>query len=612
MVIVGPLGNFVSNQSTAEHSNVATTFDVRPSAINKWVAELPLGSTGESSKQLYHAIKKVNQQQNSLEHHLQFLESISPVVSLLYPRLSKYFTDVSLPLGKKTRNVLHVTNCLLTEILRSYHSILKKLITKKPFGWKKPFALTLHRTLIYTSQLLCTQRLSYQPYTKGIWKEIFWCYQQAEKLKLLNKNYRTFSESHDKSSIEYEFKKLVLLSLLPANNLGQKNMREVYNLMPLWIKHSDILTKEPNDKNTCFTLNLLSDVSPYLIGTRNDNTQQTLDRHYLSTNKLNILLSNYLNKIDEDGSVRIGKNILSQSTIQSLLSSWSRNKLRAEIRQEGKGFVDIITGITAIHFVLNQQDQPAYDEVSTDIELPDNVIEFESTLTIEPVKAAKNDTLNLEHFLSNSDQSEDVWGKVYENNINANLPEANWTESGIYKVYNFTKSILLDYSKDGYRLSVNANKIDSLKHNELIAVREHALAPWALAQVKWLHFSERGDVQFGLRILTHHVLPVNIRYKANGDLSKPLPCLLGLDRKNLMLFAPTLPTDLKDKKIQLEHQKQCSHIELKNKTLTTSAFDVYEIHEPKSSDKTSNQIIKEPDMIINSKSVLSDNIWENL
>ena len=612
MVIVGPLGNFVSNQSTTEHSNVATTFDVRPSAINKWVAELPLGSTGESSKQLYHAIKKVNQQQNSLEHHLQFLESISPVVNLLYPRLSKYFTDVSLPLGKKTRNVLHVTNCLLTEILRSYHSILKKLITKKPFGWKKPFALTLHRTLIYTSQLLCTQRLSYQPYTKGIWKEIFWCYQQAEKLKLLNKNYRTFSESQDKSSIEYEFKKLVLLSLLPANNLGQKNMREVYNLMPLWIKHSDILTKEPNDKNTCFTLNLLSDVNPYLIGTRSDNTQQTLDRHYLSTNKLNKLLSNYLNKIDEDGSLRIGKNILSQSTIQSLLSSWSRNKLRAEVRQEGKGFVDIITGITAIHFVLNQQDQPAYDEVSTDIELPDNVIEFESTLTIEPGKAAKNDTLNLEHFLSNSDPQEDVWGKVYENNINANMPEANWTESGIYKVYNFTKSILLDYSKDGYRLSVNANKVDSLKHNELIAVREHALAPWALAQVKWLHFSERGDVQFGLRILTHHVLPVNIRYKANGDLSKPLPCLLGLDRKNLMLFTPTLPTDLKDKKIQLEHQKQCSQIELKNKTLTTSAFDVYEIHEPKSSDKTSNQIIKEPDMIINSKSVLSDNIWENL
>ena len=585
-------------------------FDLRPAAIKIWIEELPLGSTGETSKRLYHALKQVNRQNNSFERHLDFLESLAPTITLLYPRLSKYFTNVSLPLNTKTRNVIHVTSSLLTEVLRSYHSILKTLITKKPFGWKKPFSLALHHSLIYSSQILCTKRLSYQPNTKGIWREIFWCYDQAEKLNLLNKTYRDLSSEQEKTSVEFEFKKLLLLSLLSTNDLGQKNMQEVHNLMPLWIKHSNILTKEPAEKKTCFTLNLLSDIPPYLVGTRKDNTQQNIDRHYLSTLKLKNLLSNYLDKIKDDGAIRVGKNILSKSTIQSLLSTWSRNHLRADVRKEGTGFVDIITGITAIHFVLNQQDQPAYDEVSKD--LPDNVIDFDSTLTMEPLKhTSENDTLNLEHFLSNSDQKEDVWGKVYENSINSSLPEANWTESGIYKVYNFTKSILLDYSKDGYCLSVNANKVDSLKHNELIAVREHALAPWALAQVKWLHFSERGDVQFGLRILTHHVLPVNICYKANGDLSKPLPCLLGLDRKNLMLFAPTLPTDLKDKKIQLEHQKQYSQIHLKNKMLTTSAFDVYEIHEPVSSDNSLSQKTKQPEMIINSKSELTDNIWEN-
>ena len=586
-------------------------FDLRPAATKKWIEGLPLGSTGETSKQLYHALKQVNHQDNSLEHHLDFLESLAPTITLLYPRLSKYFTNVSLPLNTKTRNVIHVTSSLLTEVLRGYQSILKALITKKPFGWKKPFSLALHHTFIYSSQILCTKRLSYQPNTKGIWREIFWSYEQAEKFKLLNKSYRDLSSEQDKTSVEFEFKKLLLLSLLSTNELGQKNMLEVHNLMPLWIKNSNILTKEPDDKKTCFTLSLLSDIPPYLVGTRKDNTQQTIDRHYLSTLKLKKLLSNYLEKIQDEGAIRVGKNILSKATIQSLLSTWSRSHLRTDVRKEGAGFVDIITGITAIHFVLNQQDQPAYDEVSKD--LPDNVIDFDSTLTMEPLKyTSKNDTLNLEHFLSNSDQEEDVWGKVYENGINStSLTEANWTESGIYKVYSFTKSILLDYSKDGYRLSVNANKVDSLKHNELIAVREHALAPWALAQVKWLHYSEMGDVQFGLRILTHHVLPVNICYKANGDLSKPLPCLLGLDRKNLMLFAPTLPTDLKDKKIQLEHQKQYSQIHLKNKTLTTSAFDVYEIHEPTSLDNNSNQKIKQPEMVINSKNEIADNIWDN-
>ena len=599
-----------TDNSQKQNSN-QDIFNIRPAVVKKWVKELPLGSTGESSKQLYHALKKVNRQNNSLEHHLEFLETIAPTLTLLYPRLSKYFTDIALPLETKTRNVIHITTSLLTQILHGYQSILKIHITKKSFGWKKPFSLALHRSFIYSSQILCTHRLSYQPYSKGTWREIFWCYHQAEKLKLLNKSFRN-ETTQEKTTIEYEFKKLLLLSLLSANDLGQKNMHEVHNLMPLWINNSEILAKEADEKETCFTLNLLSDISPYLIGTHNDKTKQTVDRHFLSTNKLKNILNGYLNNIEDGGAIRIGKNILSKSTIQSLLSNWSRSHLRTEVRKDGTGFVDIITGITAIHFVLNQQDQPAYDEVSTDI--PDNITDFESTLTIEPLtNTAKNDTLNLDHFLSNSDQEEDVWGKVYENTINELPPEANWTESGIYKAYNFTKSILLDSSKEGYRLSVNSKKVDSLKHNELIAVREHALAPWALAQVKWLHFSEKGDVQLGLQILTHHVLPIHVRYKTNNTLCKPLPCLLGLDRKKLMLFVPTLPTNLDGKKLQLEHQKQHSHLHLKNKILNTPAFDVYEIFESQPKSNTSSQNIKKPENIIesNNKTTLNDNIWEN-
>lgn len=601
----------MSVQNSSKQDSKTNTFDIRPVAVKKWAEDLPLGSTGESSKQLYHALKKVNKQNNALDHHLQFLEIVSPTLTSLYPRLSKYFTDTALPLGTKTKNVIHITISLLSEIILGYQTISKTLITKKPFGWKKAFSIALHRSLIFSSLILCTHRLTYQSSPNGIWREIFWCYQQAEKLKLLNKSYRN-ETTQEKTTIEYEFKKLLLLSLLSANDLGQKNMTEVLNLMPLWIKNSEILTKEANEKETCFTLNLLSDIPPYLIGTRNDNTKQTTERHFLSTKKLKNVLNNYLNKIEDGGAIRIGKNILSKQTIESLLSTWTRSRLRTEVRKEGAGFVDIITGITAIHFVLNQQDQPAYDEVSTD--LPDNITDFESTLTIEPLNhSTKNDTLSLDHFLSNSDQAEDVWDKVYENTINELPPKANWTESGIFKVFNFTKSILLDHSKDGYRLSVNAKKVDSLKHNELVAVREHALAPWALAQVKWLHFSDIGDVQFGLRILTHHVLPIHVRYEANNTLCKPLPCLLGIDRKKLMLFVPTLPTSLDDKKVQLEHQNQHSHLQLKNKILRTPAFDVYEILETQKKSNTSSQNLTKPQNIIQpeDKTALSDNIWDS-
>ena len=597
------------NQTT--HSQEA--FDIRPAAIKKWIENLPLGSTGETSKQIYRAIRIVNQQNNTLSHHLEFLNALSPTMSSLYPRLFKYFVDISLPLNKKTRNVIHVTSCLLSEILTSYQIIIKALVTKKPFGWKKPLAIALHHNLIYTSQILCSQRLVYKPYNPGVWREIFWCYKVARKLNLLNKSFINHNLSQNKTSIDFEFKRLLLLSLLSANDLGSKSMREIHDLMPLWVKHAEISNNESNEKITCFTLNLLSDLPPYLIGTQKESsTKPSLDKLYLSTHKLKNILTNYSSKLEADGAIRISKNILSKATIESLLSSWSRNHLRTDVRKEGSGFVDIITGISAIHFVLNQQDQPAYDEVSVD--LPDNVINFESTLTMEPFKTpVKKDTLSLEHFLSSSDQEQDIWGAVFENTLNPSVPETHWTETGAHKTFNFSKSILLDYSQDGFRLSVNDKTVDSLKHNELIAVREHALAPWSLSQVKWLHFSKAGDVQFGVQILSHHVLPINIKYSTNAGLSKPLPCLLGLDQKKLMLFIPSLPTNLNNKILELEHQNQRSQIHLKDKFLSTPAFDIYEIHEPQQAESTTPQNSETPDAVIDNipETNLVDPIWQN-
>jgi len=603
----------VKEVSAANNANNQDVFDIRPAAVKLWVDHLPLGSTGETSKQLYHALKKVNLQKNSLNLHLEFLEAIGPTLTLIYPRLSKYFTDISLPLDQKTKNVLHVTSSLLHEVLSGYQFISKTLMAKKPFGWKKPFALSSHRIFTISSQILSTQRLSYQPNVKGVWRELYWSYQQANDFNILSKTFciNTDDDKKNKSSVDYEFKKLILLSLLSTSDLDKNSIKDIYNLMPFWIKHIDISKTEPKDKKTCFTLNLLSDSAPYLIGTRKDSITQNADRYFLSSFKLKDVLNKYISKIESnDGVIRIANNILSKPSIQVLLSCWSRNQIRTEVRTNGTGFVDIVTGINAIHFVLSQQEQPAYDEVSTDFAT--NITDFESTLTIEPIKEKKlNDTLSLQHFLGTSEEEEDVWGKVFESSINERLPEAHWTESTILKVFTFTKSILLDYSKDGYRLSVNAQKVDSLKHNELVAVREHALAPWALAQVKWLHFTEKGDLQFGVQILSHHVLPVHISYQANNTFSKPLPCLLGLDTQKLMLFVPTLPTSLNGKKLKLDHNKQHSHIHLKNKVITTTAFDVYEIYETQSGQQTNHKIAVEPVVSSESKTHLNDSIWEN-
>lgn len=603
-------------QHTTNHQQ--TPFAVNAASVKKWIEELPLGSTGETTKQIYRAVHSLNKQEIPLKHRLDFLELIVPVVLELFPRLTKHFTNVSLPLNNKTASVVNVTSALMLDLIKSYQTLIKTLLANKPFGWKKPFSLSLHRSLIIYGNLLHTHQTSYQPLPKGVWHGVYWCYSQSEKYGFENRQFPPLVSTETKTSIQHEFTRILLLSLLSPSSLSHKNMRDVNSLMPLWINNAIISTTEPADKKTCYTLNLLSDSAPYLIGTRNDHTTHTAERRYLSTLNIQNKLNGYLNRLGHNQVMRLGNIVLDREVISVLQNNWTRNKTRKQVRKPGKGFVDIIAGITPIHSILSQTKQPAHDVVSNDNSINFDsplVIDFEQTLTIEPlVKQTDNSTLNLSHFLSHTEQEKDIWEQVYEYNKNE-VAQQHWTESTILKNYSFSKSQLIDYSQEGYRLIIDAESIESLKHNDLVATREHALAPWALSHIRWLHYSPSGKIQFGLKVLSHQVLPVNIRFDNHAQNTKPLPCLLGIERNDLLLFVPTLPSNLQGKSLHLEHNSQHTKIELSKKLYYSPGFDVYSILEISASNQLeharlqSTRSIGSPQKDIESE--FHDSIWNS-
>ena len=72
----------MNKQNPFQGNNIDNAFDIHPAAVKTWIENLPLGSTGETSKQIYCALKQINQQNNRLIHHLEYLEAISPTQSL--------------------------------------------------------------------------------------------------------------------------------------------------------------------------------------------------------------------------------------------------------------------------------------------------------------------------------------------------------------------------------------------------------------------------------------------------------------------------------------------------------------------------------------------------
>lgn len=586
-----------------------TQFNTDTTAVRLWIEALPLASTGESAKRIYNALHQVNTQALTVKHRMEFLESVAEPLNQVYPQLTQYFQNASLPLSNKSRSVLTITNAILTDMLKGFQIVIKNLLSEKPFGWKKPFALALHRAMIYYSKILCNQRLSHQPYPNGIWHQVYWCYQQAEQLGLLGKTYH-HCDGSGKTSIEYEFTRLLLLSLVTPQDLGAEGMRQLHDNMELWIKNTHIHEQEPQDKKTCFTINMLSDVPPYLVGTRNDRTSQTASRRYLDTQPLTQLLENYLAKSSDSDQVKISRNhFLSQHTLHTLLNNWSRKLLRQELRKRGTGFMDIAIGISAINFILSQHEQPAPDishETSpTSGQLQQNNL---SLVHNEPASAAKaGHALGLGYFISDNDQQHDVWDMVY-NYPRGNQPlPPDWTESGIHTVYHFHKAEMVDFSEKGYCLSIKTDDIENLRYNDLVAVREHSLANWSLGQIMWLHVNNQKQVQFGLRILSRHVLPVNVRFSAMDSDTKPLACLLGLDDHVPILFLPNLPTRLQGKSIHLEHGHHHGRVELTDQVIRSSTFDAYKLHE-----KHQHHTTMATPTGMHGNEEINDNVWSHI
>jgi len=522
-----------------------TQFDTKPQAINQWLENLPIASVGETARQLYMAMRDVNRQDDvPVKDHFHLLEGITEPLTLILPELHRHYACKPLPLSEKRRKVADLYTQLLRQSILGYQQVIAHSIELSRFGWKKVVTTSVHRIFYLSSLLLSNYRQLYMPYQKGMWQQLYWIYQLIEKYNLLSAKITGLGENPKKTTIETEFKKLLLHSLLSPNLFNPTELQNVITNLDIWAPSVAITTTHRGEKTQTYAFTLETDMPPTLIAQDISTAEnQLVDVRYLDITNLiasiNKILKNAKPGVEE---IKLGRGrTASRRSLLILINNWGRPSSRDGARRLIQGNAEVAIGVSAIHYVISDGRQTAEEEVEIveTAEKPDNF-----SMTIPPVQA---DALGQFGFTAERDSTPDVWDSAY---FEQETPPPSWTESMRMKVYSYLNAKVLNISKGGFCIALPQDGVEHIQTNEVVAVRGKT-GQWQLGEIRWLVCPTTGPIRAGIKKHSQLIRPAQLTVNTDFK-SHPIKCLLGKNDDGYVLFLPNLPTQLNGKAITLE------------------------------------------------------------
>lgn len=546
-------------------SDTPLRFDTRPRAVKHWLDNLPIAHIGETARNLYTALRSVNQQDDiPVKHLFNLLEGITEPLNMILPELHRHYVGKPLPLTNKRRKVADLYAQLLHQTIQAYQQVSARAIEINRFGWKHLVTTSLHRIFHYSGMMLLNHRLLYLPLPKGWWQQQYWLYQMAESYKLLATRVLSRQSPGEKTTIKDEFTRLVLQSLLSPNLFKPKELDEVLENMALWIEQASILKTRIGDHDRIYAFTLETDITPGLMANKiNLDENPAIDVRYLSISSLLTNLENQLAnaKPGEDRIPLSRHHSISRRSLILLLNNWGRPASRDGERRLIQGQAEVAIGISAIHYVIaeGRQAKTPAPPTPTVIETPD------STFTIEADSPMRSESLSSLGFNTDRDVQVDVWESVY---FDPEPVAPAWTESIRMKVYSYLNAKVLNISKGGFCIALPHQGVEHIQTGELVAIRGKR-GEWQLGEIRWLLCPQDMPIRAGIKRHSQAVRPALLHVASRDNQPQPIKCLVGKDDNGMILFLPNLPFGLADKDGMLEINGNKRRFDLKDQLYVT-------------------------------------------
>lgn len=560
-------------------TNSIEQFDTRPDAVDLWLNNLPVAHVGESARQLYTALKTVNHQESvPVKQHFYFLENTSKQIMLLLPELHRHYAGKPLPLSPKRRKVADLYTQLVRQLINGYQTVISSSIELNRFGWKKTVTTSIHRIFSLQGLMLSNYRMLYMPYPRGTWQQIYWLYHIADNDRLLKAKVSNIYGAARKSSIETEFNKLLLFSLLSPNLFKAKQYLQTIEYMDFWSKYTRVeFTARANAEHT-YAFMLQTDIPPGLVSEKltDDVHNNPLDIRYFDISPLLKIIEKALNSAKHGkDKIKLARNLyFSRRNLLILLNSWGRPASRDSERRVIQGHAELAIGISAIHYIANNVKTAPQLHFSEPTTSTDDNSSDSFTLVAAPSRHEQISSMMSLGFNTDRENNSDVWSNAF---FEPEAPPPSWTESIQMKVYSYLDVKVLNISKGGYCVSIPQEGIEHIQTNELIAIRGKN-GNWQLCEIRWLVCPTSGPIRAGLKKLGQRILPVHLLINSNMHHTHPIKALFCSNDEHGILYLPSVLKNLEDKELQLELNEQKLPVNLHNLVYQTNQAIGYELN----------------------------------
>jgi hypothetical protein len=490
------------NISIPEQTRVALSFaDATPAGIEKWVAELPMTNVGETSRQLYMAIRELNELALVSTARSKLLEILRPTIHYVCDALSKHFLGQPVVLPEKQQKIANLSQALQVHLATGYKIVLMDLVPELSNEKnRKAFAFAAHRMIAEYGNVLLRSYQLYSAPPKSVWLELHQTFLFCEQLGLMKYsiNDETNSLSED-TRIDQAYKRCLLLSCCRPNQLRQDEIRLSYDAFEIWSDYVEVGGQSA--ANAVFVVNMQQDLPPRYRSLM----QQTLADYYYGfdtaelVSRITSVLTGRKGSQVGDSSLLPCPRGMTDTLLTHLDQALGILTKRTFKRISSNGELELCAGLSACHYYISGE------------------VEFHQQMLDTGRRPRKTDE-NL--FISQSRKKNDAWSDAFDASASK---EAFSTHADIpitfnrplmsdpKKAYLCFRVPLINTSPGGYCLQWQGEMPANVQAGELIGIREQKKGQWRIAVIRWIRSAKQKGTQLGIELLAPNAQPCGVQ-----------------------------------------------------------------------------------------------------
>ena len=484
-------------------SSKASSFDLKPKAVDRWLEQLPLASGGKAAEVMLSAIEQVNSHDFDLEERLHFLDGLSEKVSTVSTWLRGQYLSRNLPLTAPVQAVAHLDYRLMVGMGLGYRIALARTPDRgiKGFLSRKKLERLPNTILGYLASASLVIEECALNYPEGIWNRMHALYQFCVQRKL-QCIAAPPSGRIGNTSAEATYKGVLLLSLAGVHQFPRLEADQVVALVLRGGKEASL--RPPQSGESAIIVDVESDAPPVHSSRKPMRGERllTLDTGTVTASMNTQLAANFG---------------LSSYTVARLRNRWSPAPDRMHPRLQTDKRVRLVAGLTSVHRYLTAVNEPAAPRV----------IQMQSAMA----EALAGEDLPDEMTEPASDRDDRVPApdtRFTETYI-LGLPANTWSRYLEDFVEPATCS-LVDISPGGYRLRLGSDPKIPLKLGDIVATQaigdsDEEVGRWPIGIVRWV--STQGEQsECGIQLISPYAVPVHAKREGTEALGPPVEGLL--------------------------------------------------------------------------------------